>query len=614
MENKNLGAQDVKWDLSFLYKGVDDPQIDEDVKSLELLAKKFVENYKGKLYNKLGEAIEDYSSIKMLSDKIGMYLFLQQSLDVTNAAVKSKVAEVEQKINSVSGQYLTFFTIELVALSEEAVKILCDKDEIVKKHKPWIDHQRVFKPHLLTEEVESALTKRSAFGLSAWSQFFDECEADLEFNFEGSKKTLLEMLDSMSHLKDASQRAEALRLINQGFSGYFSKYSAQTLSILTGEMAVEIKERNYSHPMQGQNKSNNIPDEVVDALHIAVMESAGSLAKRYYKLKAKLLGLKKLAWSDRNAPLPFADTTAVPFGDAMELVQKAYESFSPTLARIVHNFFSNKKVDAPATKGKRGGAFNCSFVLENDRTESLTLLNYLGSGRDVMTLAHELGHGVHGILAGQAQSPLMCHAPIAYCETASVFGEMTTFNFLKKQLLAKNDTNGLLVLLTGKIEDMLNTVVRQISFSNFERRIHGMDAGYKNWGEAKKLSVKELSGIWGQVTKELYGNDGEVFTYENTEYLWSYISHFHRPFYVYGYAFGELLTQSLYAVQEKFGKNFEPLYLELLRSGSTKNATELLAPFGLDPVNPQFWADGIKVGLEAMIVEAETISRSLKKL
>jgi oligoendopeptidase F len=247
-------------------------------------------------------------------------------------------------------------------------------------------------------------------------------------------------------------------------------------------------------------------------------------------------------------------------------------------------------------------------VLPGNRPQSFTFLNYLGSNHDVMTLAHELGHGVHGILAGEAQGPLMFHPPIAYCETASVFGEMTTFSFLRKQLAEKGDNAALLALLSQKIEGMLNTVVRQIGFSNFERRMHGMNEKYTEWTPPKKLSVEELDALWLTTAKELYGEDGEVFTYENTGHLWAYISHFHRPFYVYGYAFGELLTQSLYAQRVRLGSQFEPLYLDLLRSGATKSVFELLQPFGLDPTEESFWGDGIRVSLEAMISEVEKLA------
>ncbi len=605
----NLAHDNVRWDLTSLYSGIDDPQIDLDLAQFAKQAKAFRANHKGKLADTLGRAIADYAELEMLGGKIMVYLSLLQSLDVTNEAVKTKVAEAQNTMSQLQGEYLTFFELELVALDPAVLERWYASDTVAKRHRPWIEHQRVFKPHLLSESVEAALTKRSPFGPGAWDEFFDECEADLRFDHQGESKNLPEMLDILTRSKDAGERAEVQKLINDGLGGYFAKYSAQTLYVIVGKGAVEQKERNYRHPMEARNKDNRIPDAVVDALHNAVKHVGGPLARRYYRLKADLLGLKTLRWSDRNAPLPFADTTVVPFDKAMGAVFAAYESFSPTLTGIIRDFISTRRIDAPATKGKRGGAFNSSFVLPGNRPQSFTFLNYLGSNHDVMTLAHELGHGVHGILAGEAQGPLMFHPPIAYCETASVFGEMTTFNFLRKNLAEKGDSSALLALITQKIEGMLNTVVRQIGFSNFERRMHGMDAAYAQWKEPRKLSVEELDALWLATAQELYGEEGNVFTYENTAHLWAYISHFHHPFYVYGYAFGELLTQSLYAQQARLGSRFEPLYLELLRSGATKSVVELLEPFGIAPTEETFWTEGIRVSLEAMIAEAEQLAR-----
>ena len=605
MSSHNTAESNVRWDLTSFYSAISDPQIDLDIAEFTRQAEQFSSNYKGKLAERLCGAIADYAELDMLAGKIMVYLSLQQSLDVTNEAVKARIAAAQQTMSHIQGEYLTFFELELVALDDATLEKWYASDSVVKRHQPWIEHQRIFKPHFLSEAVEAALTKRSPFGPSSWDEFFDECEADLRFDHQGGKKNLTEMLDILTNSKDAGVRAEVQKSINDGLGGYFAKYSAQTLYVIVGKGAVESKERHYRNPMESRNKDNRIPDAVVDALHSAVTRVAGPLARRYYRLKAGLLGMQTLRWSDRNAPLPFADTTVVPYDNAISTVLAAYESFSPTLAGIIQNSIASKHIDVPATPGKRGGAFNCSVVLPGNRTQSYTFLNYLGSNHDVMTLAHELGHGVHGILAGEAQGPLMYQPPIAYCETASVFGEMTTFSFLRTQLAEKQDNPALLALITRKIEGMLNTVVRQIGFSNFERRIHGMNADYTQWNEPTKLSVEELDALWMTTAKELYGEDGEVFTYENTSHLWTYISHFHRPFYVYGYAFGELLTQSLYAQQARLGPQFEPLYLDLLRSGATKSVFELLQPFGLDPTDETFWADGIRVSLEAMIAEAE---------
>lgn len=611
MTTATESASQVRWDLSPLYADLEDPRLDEDLRTLTDMAKEFSANYKGKLSERLGAAVRDYAGIDMLSGKIGSYLFLRESTDLTNAAIKAKHARVQRELSAVQGEHLTFFELELVQVTDEALNSWYEKDDFIAKHRPWIQHIRIFKPHFLSEAVESALTKRSPFDSSAWGEFFDEVEADLRFVFRGNELNVTELLHLITESRDAAERAEGMKCINDGFSGAFAKYSAQTLYMVAGLKAVEDKERGYAHPMDVRNKSNRIPDSVVNVLHSAVTMLGGSLTRRYYKLKARHLGMPVLKWSDRNAPMPFADTAVVPFEEAADIVTSSYRSFSPTLSTIVTSFFTERRVDAPVVKEKRHGAFNSSHVLPGGKAVSYTLLNYLGSNRDVMTLAHEFGHGVHGILAGEAQGPLMYHAPIAYCETASVFGEMTTFTFLKERMTRTGDQKSVLALIMSKIEDTINTVVRQIGFSNFERRLHGMDQLYSKWEEPRKRSVEELDAIWLKTAQELYGAEGEVFTYENTEHLWSYIHHFHSPFYVYGYAFGELLTQSLFAARGRLGARFEPLYLDLLRSGATKNVVELLEPFGLDARSESFWNDGIKVSLGALIEEAEGMSRTM---
>ncbi|HTM68477.1 MAG TPA: M3 family oligoendopeptidase [Candidatus Binatia bacterium] len=599
------GAENVRWDLSFLYKGTDDPALEADISAWCDLARAFHETHKGKLATTLGQAIEDQAALGMLSNKLMVYLYLRLSCDTGDNPVKAKIADAEKRMSLASADWLNFFDHELVALEDAAIASLAASDPRVKKHLPWIEHARVFKPHLLKEEIEAALTKRGPFGAGSWSEYFDEYESDLRFPWKDEQLSLTEILKVLTDDPDAAVRADALKAINDGFAGHFAKYSAQTLYVIAGAKEIEDRERGYKHPMEARNKSSRIPDAVVETLHKAVVEGAGPLARRYYRLKAKLLGLETLKWSDRNAPMPFADTSTVPWDKAVATVLSAYESFSPTLAGLIRKTIEAKRIDAPGVKGKRGGAFNYSICVPGGVPVSFTFLNYLGSNGDVMTLAHELGHGVHGLLAGEAQGELMMHAPTAYAETASVFGEMTTFNYLKDGLAKKGDDQALLALLMDKMDDIMNTVVRQIGFSNFERRLHGAKA---------KLSVEELDAIWLETVHELYGKPGEVFTYENTEHLWAYISHFHRPFYVYGYAFGELLTQSLYAQRERLGERFEPLYLDLLRTGGTQDVSALLKPFGLDPTDPGFWIAGIEVSIGRMIDEAEALARKMGKI
>jgi oligoendopeptidase F len=611
MANTIESTELTRWDLSILYSDIYDPRLDSDLSALTDMSMEFSRKYKGKLAELLGGVIRDYAEIEMLSGKITSYLFLRESTDLTNAAIKAKHAGFQRELSAIRGEHLTFFELELVQLGDDTLKAFYERDPVVSKHRPWIEHIRTFKRHFLSEPVEAALVKRSPFDSSSWGDFFDEVEADLNFEFRGGTKNLTEMMHVIAESKDAAERAEALHCVNGGLAGPFAKYAAQTLYMVAGLKAVEDKERGYAHPMDFRNKANRIPDAVVNVLHNAVTTLGGSLSRRYYKLKARHLGLTVMRWSDRNAPMPFADTTVIPFDEAAGIVTSSYESFSPTLTSIVKGFFADRRIDVPVMKEKRSGAFNSSHVLPGGKPVSYTLMNYLGSNRDVMTLAHELGHGVHGILAGEAQGPLMFHAPIAYCETASVFGEMTTFTFLKERLIRGGDRKSLLALIMAKIDSTINTVVRQIGFSNFERRIHGMDESYTTWTEPKKHSIEELDAIWLKTAQELYGQDGDIFTYENSEHLWAYIPHFHSPFYVYGYAFGELLTQSLYAQRERLGVKFEPLYLDLLRSGSTKDVVELLAPFGLDARNEAFWRDGITVSLGALIEEAEQLSLNM---
>ena len=612
MKEKELNTKKVRWDLArFFYTGIDDPQIDEDVKKLISLYRNFHSAHAGKLEHTLGDAMRRLVEMEMLGEKIGTFLSLLRSLKVADPKVKAKEAEINVLTSKEEGEHCEFFTIELSALSEEVLMKWYAKDRFVAKHRSWIEHVRLFKPHLLSEPVESALTKREPFGESSWGEFHAELSSDIEIRYKGKKKNLEEALDLMDSLQSDDERAKVMELVNEALGGYYAKYSAQTLWMVAGSGAVEDEERKYPHPMAYRNKSNRVSDEMVNALHDAMRDVASPIMKHFYRLKAKHLGLDTLRWSDKNASIPLVSDVKIPFDEAKKMVISAYQNFSPALATRVRGMFRENRVDAHVVKGREGGAFCTWPVLPDKKPHAFVFLNYLGKMKDVMTLAHEVGHGVHGELAGFAQGALMCNVPTAYAETASIFGEMTTFNYLKKRLLESNEKESLLALLMGKLNDSMNTMVRQIGFSNFERRLHGMNKEYTLWQKPKKLSVEELNANWLETIVELYGEAGEVFTYEDVDHLWTYVHHFHSPFYVYGYAFGELLTQSLYAVAPQYGDRFEPLYLDLLRSGSTKSVVELLAPFGLDPTKTDFWSAGIKVGIGRMLEEAEMLSREM---
>ncbi len=602
MDEKNLGAEKYRWDLSCFYESVDDPQIEKDICLLEQMAKNFHSCYKGRLNTSLGPAIADYATITMLGHKIFGFLSLKNSLNVADETVKTKQNAAEQRWDSASGEYLTFFELGIAQLDDNAIKKLSKKDEVVKQHLPWINDIRKFRSYYLREEVESALSKRESCGSRSWIHFYNEVEADLCFTFRDKNLTSSEIFNIITESPDDETRAEALKVFNDGLSGAFAKYAAQTLNTVIGAKRIEDKERGYPHPMSARNLSNNLSDKAVEALHNSVRDIAGPLTQRYYRLKAAYLGKTVLKWSDRNAKI-FADKkSAMPFKQALEIVRNSYRNFSPTLAELIDLTVAANRIDAPPMENKHSGAYNNTLVLPQNQPVSFVLMNYFGSLGDIMTLAHELGHAVHGLLAAEKNDVLLCDAPIAYCETASIFGEMIVFDYLKEELKRSGDKQALIAFLMDKIGDIINTCVRQITLSNFERKIHGT---------GRRLSPQEIDEIWLQTTKEIYGNDGDVFTCENAEHLWTHIPHFHRPFYVYSYAFGELLTHSLYAKQKELGARFEPLYLDLLRAGGTKNVQELLEPFGLDPADPNFWAQGIALSLGAMIKEAEEISRDL---
>ncbi|MFA5853921.1 MAG: M3 family metallopeptidase [Patescibacteria group bacterium] len=600
---QSTGAEAYRWNLDCFYQGVDDPKIDADLKAYEAAAIAFRAAYKGNLHAKLGSAIKDYAELDALSNKVAVYLFLRLSTNTKDDAAESKMAIAQNELSRIGGEELTFFALEIIALSDDAITTQAASDTTVRTHLPWIERIRRDKPHVFDEAIESALSKRSPYGPGAWSEFHDKFESLLRFTWEDQERTLTDMLHLLTEDGDPERRAQILKTINDGFKGTWAEYCAQALYVTAGAKSIEDRERHYGHPMAAANSANDIPDATVEALHAAVREVGAPLAQRYYRLKTELLGLPRLRWSDRNAKLRFEDASLVPFEEARRITVDSFRKFSPTLAGIVEGFFQNGRVDAPGVPNRRGGAFNYSIMLPGQVPETFVFMNYQGSARDVATLAHECGHGAHGILAAQAQGALMLHAPMAYAETASIFGERMAFEYLKADLETKGDKKSLMALVISAIDDMMNTVVRQISFSEFERRLHA--AG------GRKLSVAELNAIWCDVTTQFYGPDGETFVYNDMDLMWTYIGHFHRPFYVYSYAFAKLFVDGIYSCKDTFGEKFEPMYLEILRAGGTKSAKELVAPLGLDPENPAFWADGIRSSFVPLIELAERLAAEL---
>jgi oligoendopeptidase F len=576
LEPKDQGPA---WNLGDLYASPEDPRLEGDLAGAASAAEGLEAEFKGRLPELDGDGLAGMlERYEALDEDIGRAYSYAQLLFAANrddAEVGRFFQTVQERVNGITTRLL-FVTLELNRLEDAHLEERVAASPRLARFRPWLDQVRSYRPHQLSDEVERTLHEKRLTGRSAWNRLFDETSAALRFPFDGKELTNAEIFDLMSS-KDRDVRERAATSI----SGVYEKnirLFARITNTLVKDKAIEDGWRNLARPISGRNLANQVEDEVVDALIGAVRAAYPRLSHRYYALKARWMGLDKLQFWDRNAPLPEDVDTRRPWGDAKVVVLNAYRSFSPTLADIVSRFFEGGWIDAQLRPGKDSGAF-CHGTVPS--AHPYVLMNYQGRSRDVMTLAHELGHGVHQTLAAR-HGPLMSSTPLTLAETASVFGEQLTFQALLGQ---ETDPVRRRVLLAAKIEDMLNTVVRQIAFCEFERRVH--DARRK-----AELTPDELNAIWMGVQTESLGPAFEFR--DDYRVFWSYIPHFvHTPFYVYAYAFGDCLVNSLYAVYEQEPDGFEPRYLELLRAGGTLRHRELLAPFGLDAGDPGFWGKGL---------------------
>ena len=567
------------WDLSDLYASPDDPRIKADLDHAEQAAKDFAMSRSGTLASLpgsgLGAAIAEYERIQELLGRVGSYAQLLFAGDSSDPAIGRFYQGVNERMTTI-GSHLIFFTLELNRLDDAALEPKF-ADPALARYRPWLRDLRVFRPHQLSDELEKLTHERDLTANGAWVRLFDETIAAMRIDLNGQKLTVSDTLNKLSD-RDRSVREAAGKAIGAAFSD-----NLRLLSMITNTLAkdkeIEDTWRRHARPTSFRNRANMVEDEVVDALVTAVTKSYPRLSHRYYLMKAKWLGLPKLQHWDRNAPLPNDDDRLIAWPDATKQVLDAYAAFSPELATVGKRFFDNPWIDARLKPGKSGGAFAHSTV---PSVHPYLLLNYHGKTRDVMTLAHELGHGVHQVLAGP-QGALMSHTPLTLAETASVFGEMLTFRSLLDAAPAAQRR----MMLASKVEDMLNTVVRQVAFYQFETLLHDE----RRTGE---LLPERIGELWMQVQTESLGPAFE-FTPEYSVF-WSYVPHFiHSPFYVYAYAFGDCLVNALYSVFQGGHPGFQAKYLDMLRAGGTKRHKELLAPFGLDASDPAFWNKGLDV-------------------
>ncbi len=569
-----------QWDLKDLYPGRDSTELKAALADSESGAKQFRSRYEGNLASLSGAdlagALKSYERLQETLGRIMSYAYLDYCTEMTDAETGRFFQNMQEKVNSISTELL-FFSLELNRIEDADLDAKL-KTPALAHYEPWLRDTRAFRPYQLSDEIEKLLHEKSVAGRSAWTRLFDETLAELRFPVGGKELSNAEALHLLSE-PDPALRKEAAKSLGKVF-GDNARIFALITNTLAKDKEIEDRWRGFKRPISSRNLSNFVEDEVVDALIAAVRAAYPNLAHRYYKLKAKWFGVDVMPYWDRNAPMPDESERSFTWIEAQDTVLKAYGAFSPDMEAVGKRFFDHRWIDAPVRASKSPGAFAHPTV---PSVHPYLLLNYLGKPRDVMTLAHELGHGVHQVLAGP-QGALMSDTPLTLAETASVFGEMLTFQAMLK---AETDPKRRKAMLASKVEDMLNTVVRQIAFVEFERRLHDD----RRNGE---MTAERIGELWMSVQGESLG---PAIRFEDEyRWYWTYIPHFiHTPFYVYAYAFGDCLVNSLYAVYQGAQAGFAAKYLDMLRAGGTKRHKELLEPFGLDASDPAFWNKGLSM-------------------
>jgi oligoendopeptidase F len=587
-----------EWNLADLYESGQSEAFRSDLNRARGEALTFVKAYEGKLESLvrdargselLAQAIRDYETLDDLLGRLGSYAQLHYVEDTTDPARSKFFGDTSQQLNEIITGLL-FFELEFNRIEEVVITPLLETPAL-KRYKPWITDLRRERPYQLEDRLEKLFHEKSLTGFSAWNRLFDESIASLRFRVECEELTLEPTLNLLLDPEEGKRRAAATALA-ETFRANLRLF-AHILNTLAKDKEISDRWRGFKDVADSRHLSNRVEPEVVEALVSAVKDSYPRLSHRYYAIKARWFGKDRLDHWDRNAPVPFEDTRMVPWKEAQETVLRAYAGFATEMSHIAQTFFEKKWIDAPVRPGKAPGAFSHPTV---PSVHPYVLLNYQGKTRDVMTLAHELGHGVHQVLAAE-QGPLLSRTPLTLAETASVFGEMLTFQSILKQ---SADAKRRKALLAQKVEDMLNTVVRQIAFYEFERVVH-------TERKSGELTAERIGKLWLQVQNESLGP--AIRLGPGYETFWGYIPHFiHSPFYVYAYAFGDCLVNSLYARYREAEQGFQEKYFAMLKAGGSKHHKELLAPFGLDASDASFWQKGLSV-IEGFIDEIEALDR-----
>ena len=571
------------WDLTDLYPAADGPEFAADMAELERACAAFAGTYEGRLGRQdaggLLACVQEYERIEVIAGRLMSFAGLRYYQNTIDPERAQFMGNAQDRVTNATTP-LVFFSLEFNRLDDDHLARLLAQNADLARYKPVFDRMRAMRPHQLSDELEKFLHDESVVGASAWNKLFDETMAGLMFAVEGEPEEL-NLEATLNLLTDPVRpRREAAAKALAGVFEKNIKLFARVHNTLAKEKEIHDRWRKMPTPQHGRHLSNHVEPEVVEALRNAVVAAYPKLSHRYYRLKAKWMGLEKLQVWDRNAPLPTETPRIVDWPEARKTVTEAYAAFDPRMADLATPFFDRGWIDAGVKPGKAPGAFAHPTVTT---VHPYVMLNYLGKPRDVMTLAHELGHGVHQVLAA-GQGELLSSTPLTLAETASVFGEMLTFRKLLDQARTPAEKK---TLLAGKVEDMINTVVRQIAFYDFECKLHAARAE----GE---LTPEDINALWMSVQAQSLGDAFEFM--DGYETFWAYIPHFvHSPFYVYAYAFGDGLVNALYAAYAGGLPDFQEKYFAMLKAGGSMHHKDLLAPFGLDASDPKFWDKGLSM-------------------
>ena len=598
--SQKTGAEGVRWNLNDLYKGLKDPGIEKDLKSTLRKSILFEKKYRSKIKSKNLSATTLYNAVKELEiimEKLGKLLSFAHLLFASNTNKPQNGAFLQsiQEQTTLIRKHLMFFELEWISLPNNKAKKLLDNKKL-NNYKHFLIHERKYKNHTLSEPEEKVMIEKSNTGSRAFSRLFDEVINNIKFelNQNGKIKILseTEVLSLLYH-PDRPTRQAAANSLTKGLEQN-SHVLTYIFNTLVHDHSINDRIRSYPYSMASRNLSNEIKKETVEALLNSSEKNYGMVAK-YYRLKKKLLKLRSFNDYDRYAPILKQDKT-IKFSEAKKIVLDSFNDFSPKMSKIAKMFFDKKWIDAELRDGKRGGAFSHGTV---PSVHPYVLVNYTGKMRDVMTLAHELGHGIHQYLS-RKQGYFQADTPLTTAETASVFAEMLVFH---KLIEDESNKKIKLALLCGKLEDIFATVFRQVVLTRFEEGLHH---ARRNEGE---LSKERISKIWIETNKAMFGNS--VNLTKNYELWWIYIPHFiHSPFYCYAYSFGELLVIALYQKYLNQGKSFIPKYIEMLSSGGNDSPEKIVKKVGVNINNPDFWQGGLDL-LNSMVDEAIELSKEV---